>query len=482
MHFTKACFGMLIARPQAVAILKEMGADVDGSVYILAFSTWWKSDKPWSEKLRQAIVGEENRVRAIFERVDTDQSGYIDVDELGSIAADLEISKTGRQIDEIFAEIEEEESSHPGEVGFERFDDWLHSGTDHAENFLKNLPVLMSREASPKFPYVPGVSDVCKNIVTHRNFEWVVIAMVLINVIFMTSDYHNMSEWFGAVLHIAEIAFAFIYVTEACMKIFGTGAADYFSKGLNILDFICASASVLGIFMSGLSGLAAFRIVRLLIKLLKVLWMVKIFTRYDTIILLMKTITGSSALLDTLSAFIFFMLLLLGIMASHVLGPCHDPELWGVNELSYNATGFPRVNFWTFGDSVLALFQIATGEDWAPLMYTYMHCYGASAAAFFIAAFFILNFFFVNMFIAVIMENFELSEEEIIVKQEMMWIRKQAELERIGDGDGCGTEQNVEPPDIALGLLEPDNGLRKSFQVLTVLTVQTHGAKTKFHF
>jgi Ca2+-binding EF-hand superfamily protein len=294
MHFTKQYYHTIIARPQAAAILKEMEADEDGAVQLDMFGAWWKSDKSWSLKIRKAIAGEEKRVQAIFERVDTDQSGFIDASELATIAKNLHIEKLDQEILAIFAEIEHNGgSSHPGQVGFEQFDDWLHSMSDSSSEFLQKLPALMEKEAAPKFPYVPILSPMCKQIVIHRNFEWAVITMVVVNVFFMAIEYHDMPVGYALMLHVAEIVFAFIYVTEASMKILGTGIVEYFNHGLNILDFICATASVVGLFLKGVSGLAAFRIARLLIKLLKVLRMVKVFARYDTVILLIRTITGS---------------------------------------------------------------------------------------------------------------------------------------------------------------------------------------------
>ena len=57
-----------------------------------------------------------------------------------------------------------------------------------------------------------------------------------------------------------------------------------------------------------------------------------------------------------------------------------------------------------------------SGEDWAPIMYSYMHCSGTWAAGYFVTMVLLMNFFLLNIFVAVILENFELSEEEKQVK------------------------------------------------------------------
>jgi hypothetical protein len=71
------------------------------------------------------------------------------------------------------------------------------------------------------------------------------------------------------------------------------------------------------------------------------------------------------------------------------------------------------------------------------------------------------------MFVAVIMENFELTEEEILVKQEKQWLLKQVELNRITESETLEVEEKPAPDDTSLGMLGPDNYLRKFFQAFT---------------
>jgi hypothetical protein len=404
---------------------------------------------------REATEEEEARVRELFERVDGDSSGKIGISELAGVAEMLGVKLNEQKLNAILTEIHGNSDHNEREVTLQEFDMWLHSSSEIGKLFVKKLPSLIAREAKARFPYIPGLSDFAKHVVTHHQFEWVVIGIVAVNVTFMAMEHHDQSVFMNDLLWGAEVFFAVVYVAEAAFKIVGRGLIPYFEIGMNKLDFLCVVASVVGIFLHTVKGLAAFRIFRLLIKLLRVMRMVKIFARYDTVILLVKTITGSSALLGTLSCFIIFMLLLLSIMASHVLGPCHVPEIYGINDFSVNTTGFQRENFYSFGDAVLTNFQIATGEDWAPIMYKYMHCFGPSSVIYFIFAFAVMNFFFVNMFIAVVLENFELSEEEILVKQQKIYDLEQASL-AMGDAD-----EEPQQRDTSLGFLAAENGLRK---------------------
>eukprot|EP01052_Picozoa_sp_SAG31_P080317 SAG31_NODE_40100_length_283_cov_0.842391_1_plen_54_part_10 len=51
-------------------------------------------------------------------------------------------------------------------------------------------------------------------------------------------------------------------------------------------------------------------------------------------------------------------------------------------------------------------------------MYSYINCAGWYAIIYFMVAFSVTNFFLLNLFVAVILMNFEIAEEEKLIKQE----------------------------------------------------------------
>ncbi|KAG7397468.1 hypothetical protein PHYBOEH_000688 [Phytophthora boehmeriae] len=89
-------------------------------------------------------------------------------------------------------------------------------------------------------------------------------------------------------------------------------------------------------------------------------------------------------------------------------------QLFGGSHLVGKDGDSPRWNFDTFGRSFLTLLQVITGDQWSSITYDAVD---AAKPHWFMVPFLILNFIvgqyvLLNLFIAVILENFSISEEE----------------------------------------------------------------------
>ena len=74
-----------------------------------------------------------------------------------------------------------------------------------------------------------------------------------------------------------------------------------------------------------------------------------------------------------------------------------------------------RSNFGTFTQSILTMFQLLTGDSWSGVMYASMWCFEDSASQMFGALLVIswmifANLIALNLFVAVIIENFQISD------------------------------------------------------------------------
>ena len=81
-----------------------------------------------------------------------------------------------------------------------------------------------------------------------------------------------------------------------------------------------------------------------------------------------------------------------------------------------------RTTFFTIWNAFLGMYQILSSENWTSIMYTVtsfddVHNTAWIGAIFFIGWFILANFILVNMFIAVIQENFDVSEDEKRMQQ-----------------------------------------------------------------
>eukprot|EP01050_Picozoa_sp_SAG11_P007632 SAG11_NODE_643_length_7983_cov_2.198884_2_plen_1259_part_00 len=399
------------------------GATETDGVGLTEFMAWWASDMETAVRVRTEQQEDEARARMMFDNIDSDGSGRLQASEFVLMSKQLKIPMTLEEADELVATID---SGMDSEVEFPEFYVWLCEESDRAIRIRKKLKTYLDEKAKPAFPYIPGCSDLFRSIVTTNTFELVIMGVVVTNTVIMATEHHEQPEDLTKFVRASEFVFTLIYVSEAIMKIFGIGALPYFREPLNQLDFLICVSSVAGLFLKDFSALASFRIIRLIVKLMRVMRMIKVLAKYDAVVLLLKTVIGSSGLLGSLSFFIFFILGLFALIGGHILGVCHLPKAEGeeVTGFEHGQPDFPRSNFYYFGTGIITNFQIMSGEDWAPVMYSYMNCAGNWAALYFISMVLLTNFFLLNIFVAVILENFELSEEEKFVKQE----RKHIEL------------------------------------------------------
>ncbi|TID21777.1 calcium-channel protein CCH1 [Venturia nashicola] len=129
---------------------------------------------------------------------------------------------------------------------------------------------------------------------------------------------------------------------------------------------------------------------------------------------LIMTVLGNFTGLLNLILFVFLLTFLAAILASQMFRgslPPNDPSGDTIN-ITFNG-------MW---NSFLGMYQIFSSENWTTIMYNvtnYDVFYNTAwmGAAFFILWFILANFIVLNMFIAVIQENFDISEDEKRLQQ-----------------------------------------------------------------
>lgn len=90
---------------------------------------------------------------------------------------------------------------------------------------------------------------------------------------------------------------------------------------------------------------------------------------------------------------------------------------------------YVQVTFATIFNSFLGMYQVLSSENWTTIMYNvsrFDYHYGTAwiAATFFIIWFILANFVVLNMFIAVIQENFDVSEDQKRMQQVRMFLQR----------------------------------------------------------
>lgn len=136
---------------------------------------------------------------------------------------------------------------------------------------------------------------------------------------------------------------------------------------------------------------------------------------------LIELVLGNVSGIANLMLFVFLMTFLMAIFAAQLFrGEIPQYDMYG---------NFIEVTFGSIWNSFLGMYQILSSENWTSVLYdvtaysTSLHM--AWIGAIFLIAWFILSFFIlVNMFIAVIQENFDISDDEKRLRQIRAYVQQ----------------------------------------------------------
>ncbi|XP_057290676.1 voltage-dependent calcium channel type A subunit alpha-1-like isoform X2 [Hydractinia symbiolongicarpus] len=247
-------------------------------------------------------------------------------------------------------------------------------------------------------------------IVKHNYFFWFVVFMVFINTIIMATRHYQQPDWLTDVQQYAEIVFVSIFTLELIIKLFSHGFVLYCRSLFNVFDLVVVVLSIMEIILNKTVG-----DINLGLSVLRCLRLLRVFkvTKYWSSLRNLVT-----SLMNAMKSILSLMFLLfLFIVISALLGM----QLFGGKFVKLKI--FPRTNFDTFSDSLLAVFQVITGEDWNTVMYDGMMAYGGPktvegvlCSLYFIFLVIFGNYTLLNVFLAIAVDN--LTNAEILTHDE----------------------------------------------------------------
>lgn len=136
---------------------------------------------------------------------------------------------------------------------------------------------------------------------------------------------------------------------------------------------------------------------------------------------LIVMVLGNSNGIANLMLFVFLITFLMSILAAQLFR----------GEIPKHSDGgdLNEVSFFTIYNSFLGMYQILSSENWTSMLYnvtSYLNAYNTGwIGAMFLIGWFILSFLIlVNMFIAVIQENFDVSEDEKRLEQVKAFLQR----------------------------------------------------------
>ncbi|KAM0563811.1 hypothetical protein ACHAPJ_000017 [Fusarium lateritium] len=135
---------------------------------------------------------------------------------------------------------------------------------------------------------------------------------------------------------------------------------------------------------------------------------------------LILLVLGNAAGIGNLMFFVFLMTFLVAIFAA---------QLFRGEIPKYEDGDLNRISFFTIYNSFLGMYQVLTSENWTDILYTVTsytrHKNTSWIGAILLIGWFIVAFFIlVNMFIAVIQENFDVSEDEKRLQQVKAFLQR----------------------------------------------------------
>ena len=251
---------------------------------------------------------------------------------------------------------------------------------------------------------------------TYEKTRWVWIAVIVYGLVVQCLRTAYIGRWTNDFIDVSELVVTLILLVEIVLR-FVSDWRDFAYHRRNWVDlFLAIVTAVLQLPIVHKSGAPyAWLTVFQILRIYRVVLAVKM-TR-DLITLVLRHVGGVLNLI----LFVFLLTFLAAIFAT---------QLFRGELPQYDDQGNPLyVNFSTIYNSFLGMYQILSSENWTTILYNVTRFTVHSNTAWIGAGFFILWFtlaFFIvlNMFIAVIQENFDVSEDQKRLQQVRMFLQQ----------------------------------------------------------
>ena len=146
--------------------------------------------------------------------------------------------------------------------------------TEAQKQWVRTMQEASNKKAPAKLPKPPRM--VCLrpffNLVTSKQFDIFITAVIILNILVMAIDFHHIEEYPGyyGFYTGALMLFGNVYYAECILKILGLGFSSYFRDGWNRFDFFLVTTSLLDQFAADMMA-KVMPIPPMLMRMLRVL-------------------------------------------------------------------------------------------------------------------------------------------------------------------------------------------------------------------
>ncbi|KAI8967340.1 Ion transport protein-domain-containing protein [Mycotypha africana] len=262
-------------------------------------------------------------------------------------------------------------------------------------------------------------------------FRYLRSLLVALNIVLMMFYRSDLTVQQKNYLDSLNLLCTIIFAVEIVMRILSYSKwKRFWKKPRNRIDFIIVIATLVGLLAPVRSSQY-----HALLVVFPVIRSYRLVYLFPGVLQLISDIVSDGQGIRNLTIFTFLVLLLFSPISVQLFGGGF--QFVGIDE--------PSMRFDNSYQAFLALFQIMTGENWTDILYDAMHSQDESsipyASLFIVLLYFIIHYIVLNLFIAVIMENFDLDEEEIKQYQirkyihEHQWKSENFRMDKLGRQD-----------------------------------------------
>ena len=181
-------------------------------------------------------------------------------------------------------------------------------------------------------------------VVEREEFEWFIMAVIVMNAVTMACERYDASDDLRTTLDGLGVFFAVIFVGEAAAKLYAMYPAAYFSDRWNCFDFFCVATTLIG-YMAGTGGGAS------VLRVLRLARVFRLVRKLKGLLMLFNTLIVSLPGLINIGALLFLLCFVYAVLGMNLFGKVKFGE--NLNE---------DANFTNFGNSILILLRMVTGE------------------------------------------------------------------------------------------------------------------------
>ncbi|XP_019963117.2 sodium channel protein type 4 subunit alpha A isoform X1 [Paralichthys olivaceus] len=295
--------------------------------------------------------------------------------------------------------------------------------TEEQKKYYEAMKKLGSKKPQKPIPRPTNlIQGVVFDFISQQFFDIFIMVLICLNMVTMMVETDNQSAEKEDFLFKVNVAFIIVFTGECVLKLFAL-RQYFFTNGWNVFDFVVVILSIAGTMLSDIIekyfvSPTLFRVIRL--------------ARIGRILRLIKGAKGIRtllfALMMSLPALFNIGLLLFLIMFIF--------SIFGMSNFAYvkKQAGIDDIfNFETFGGSIICLFEITTSAGWDGLLLPMLNsnfpdcdpnfenpgtdvkgnCGNPGMSMIFFCGYIIVSFLVVvNMYIAIILENFNVAQEE----------------------------------------------------------------------